>query len=116
MTWLERVRDEALRYEGAWEDYPFGPGAMVLKCANGRIFAIAVEEADGRVRTSVKRTPEEVQEALLLPFVGPAPHLARAHWVALQVAGEPEFDITCQFIARSYELVAPLKPARPRKK
>lgn len=110
------LRSRALSHVGAWEDYPFGPRDMVFKCANGRMFLICHEQAEGRLGATVKCTPAEAEAALLLPFVRPAPYLARAHWVALEIASPAEFEIACQFIARSYDLVAPRPPAKPRRR
>lgn len=112
---IDDLRDVALRYEGAWEDYPFGPDSMVIKAANGRMFAIFSASGDQAAAT-VKLTRDEAQEALMLPFIRPAPYLARHDWVAIDVATEAEFDIACEYIKRSYELIAPLRPAKPRKK
>ena len=81
------------------------------KAPNGKIFAIVSEGADG-ARVSLKLTPVEAEEALTIPFVRPAPYLARYHWVMATVTNDAEFEITCLWIARSFELVAAGKPAR----
>ncbi|MCC7363430.1 MAG: MmcQ/YjbR family DNA-binding protein [Dehalococcoidia bacterium] len=116
MVDIDALKDVALRYEGAWEDYPFGPDDCVIKAANGRMFALLSQPGPGRAAVTVKSTPDEAEEALMLPFIRPAPYLARHAWVAVDVANEAEFDIACAYIRRSYELVAPLKPARARKR
>jgi predicted DNA-binding protein (MmcQ/YjbR family) len=101
---MERFQACALGFPAAREEFPFGPGHHVFKAANGKIFAIA-SEAGRALRVSVKLTPDEVLEALSLPFVGNAPHLARAHWVQATVANEPEFGAIEAWLDRSHELV-----------
>ena len=87
---------------------------MVFKCANGRMFVIASEQPGGRLAVTVKSTPAESEEALMLPCARPARYLARAHWVSLDITSAAEFEIAFQLIARSYELAAPLRPSKPR--
>ena len=105
------LRRFAQSFAGAREEFPFGPESAVAKAPNGKIFAIVSEGADG-ARVSLKLTPVEAEEALTIPFVRPAPYLARYHWVMATVSNDAEFEITCLWIARSFELVAPGKPAR----
>ncbi|HQW50571.1 MAG TPA: MmcQ/YjbR family DNA-binding protein [Tepidiformaceae bacterium] len=105
------LRRFAQSFAGAREEFPFGPESAVAKAPNGKIFAIVSEGADG-ARVSLKLTPVEAEEALTIPFVRPAPYLARYHWVMATVSNDAEFEITCLWIARSFELVAAGKPAR----
>lgn len=105
------LRRFAQSFDGAREEFPFGPDSAVAKAPNGKMFAIVSEEPDG-VRVSLKLTPVEAEEALTIPFVRPAPYLARYHWVMATVSNEAEFEITCLWIARSYELVVAGKPSR----
>lgn len=105
------LRRFAQSFAGAREEFPFGPESAVAKAPNGKMFAIVSEGADG-ARVSLKLTPVEAEEALTIPFVRPAPYLARYHWVMATVSNEAEFEITCLWIARSFELVAAGKPAR----
>jgi predicted DNA-binding protein (MmcQ/YjbR family) len=74
------------------------------------MFAIASEHEDG-THVSLKLTPEESEEALTLPFVSPAPYLARNHWVLCVVSNPAELDVTLTWMRRSHELVT-AKPAR----
>jgi predicted DNA-binding protein (MmcQ/YjbR family) len=74
------------------------------------MFAIAREHEDG-THVSLKLTPEESEEALTLPFVSPAPYLARYLWVMCVVSGPAELDMTLSWMRRSHELVT-AKPAR----
>lgn len=108
----EEVRSFALSFDGSREEYPFGPDSAVFKAANGKIFAILSEHPDG-THVSLKLTPEEVIEAMTLPFVRPAPYLARNHWVMPVISGPAELDMALGWIRRSHELVT-AKPVRKR--
>ena len=111
-SYLEQLRDFCLGIEGAREEFSFGAESPVYKAANGKIFAISSDHADG-AHVSLKLTPEEVIEAMTLPFVRPAPYLAKNHWVMTVITNPAEFDMTTEWIARSHELVT-AKPARKR--
>lgn len=108
-----RLREFALGFEGAREEYSFGPDHPVYKAPNGKMFAIASEHPDG-THVSLKLTPEEAAEALSLPFVRPAPYLARHHWVVCVIGSEVEFEVSSAWVRRSYELVN-AKPAGRRR-
>lgn len=108
---LDQLRDFALTFDGTLEEYPWGPQDVVFKAPNRKIFVICGESEDGTVRASVKLTPEESEEALTLPFVSPAPYLARNHWVRAEVTSPLELEILLGWVARSHELVA-AKPKR----
>jgi predicted DNA-binding protein (MmcQ/YjbR family) len=108
----ERLREFALSFDGAREEFSFGPEHPLFKNAKGKIFAIASEQEDG-THVSLKLTPDEVLEAMTLPFVRPAPYLARNHWVLSVIGNEAEFEMTLEWIRRSYDLVC-AKPARKR--
>lgn len=110
-AFIEQVRAFALSIEGAREEFSFGPESPVYKAANGKIFAISSERGHG-ANVSLKLTPEEVMEAMTLPFVRPAPYLAKNHWVQSVISNEAELDMTLGWIRRSHELVT----ARPLRK
>jgi len=105
---FERVREFALRMEGAREEFTFEFGIPVYKAANGKIFAVVAPQGDA-VRVSLKLTPEEVLEALTLPFVRSAPYFSKTHWVMAEVTDEAELEMTLAWVRRSHELVT----ARP---
>ncbi|MGE3076972.1 MAG: MmcQ/YjbR family DNA-binding protein [Dehalococcoidia bacterium] len=111
-SFADDVRNFALALEGSREEFSFGSDHPVFKAPNGKMFAIASEDAAG-TNVSLKLTPEECAEALSLPFVRPAPYLARYHWVMSSITNEAERDMTFTWIRRSYELVV-TKPARKR--
>ena len=108
----ERLREFALSFEGAREEFSFGPEHPLFKTSKGKIFAIASEHEDG-THVSLKLTPDEVLEVMTLPFVRPAPYLAKNHWVLSVIGNEAEFEMTLEWIRRSHELVT-AKPARKR--
>ena len=110
-SFSEQLRTFALSFPEAREEFSFGPEHALFKAANGKMFAIASESEAG-TSVSLKLTPEESEEALMLPFVKPAPYMARNHWVLSTITNEAEFDMTLAWIARSHELVT----ARPGRK
>jgi len=107
-----QVRDFAFSFEGTREEFSFGPGSALFKAPNGKIFAISSEHDDG-THVSLKLTPDEVIEAMTLPFVRPAPYLAKNHWVLSVISNAAELDMTLSWIRRSHELVT-AKPTRKR--
>lgn len=110
-SFADRFRDFALAFEGTREEFSFGPETALYKAPNRKMFALVSDHDDG-THVSLKLTPAESEEALTLPFVRPAPYLARNHWVMSVITTEPEFDMTCEWIRRSHELVAPAKGRR----
>ncbi|GMV84170.1 MAG: hypothetical protein AMXMBFR80_00280 [Dehalococcoidia bacterium] len=106
-----RLREFAMTFDGTREEYSFGPETALYKAPNGKMFALVSDHDDG-THVSLKLTPAESEEALTLPFVRPAPYLARNHWVMSIIASEPEFDMTCEWIRRSHELVATARKRR----
>ena len=111
-SFADRLREFALTFEGAREEFSFGPDHPVYKAANGKMFGVS-SEREGVVSVSVKLTPEEASEALTLPFVRPAPYMGRNHWVQSAISNDAEFEMTLGWMRRSHELVT-AKPARKR--
>ena len=103
-SFLEALRNFAFTFEGTTEEYSFGDDTPLFKAPNRKIFAIGSDHSDG-TRVSLKLTPEEAEEALTLPFVKPAPYLARNHWVQCTVSNDVELDMTLGWVRRSHELV-----------
>ena len=110
--YFERIREFALGIEGAREEFTFEFDIPVYKAANGKIFAVVAPREDA-IRVSLKLTPDEVLEALTLPFVRNAPYFSKVHWVAAEVSNEAELDMTLGWVVRSHELVTS-KPVRRR--
>lgn len=111
-SFAEAVRNFCLSFEGAREEFSFGPEHPVFKAPNGKMFALSGETEEG-THVSLKLTPEEVVEALSLPFVHPAPYMSKHHWIQSTISNEAELEATLQWIARSHELVT-AKGARKR--
>lgn len=103
-SFLEALRNFAFTFEGTTEEYSFGDDTPLFKAPNRKIFAIG-SDGEGGTRVSLKLTPEEAEEALTLPFVRPAPYLARNHWVQCTVSNDVELDMTLGWVRRSHELV-----------
>jgi predicted DNA-binding protein (MmcQ/YjbR family) len=111
----QTLRAHALAKDGAWEDHPWGPEGDVFKTSKGKIFAMwEAEGSPGPCRVTLRLTAEEAQDVLNLPFVQPAPYLARYHWVQVEVANEGALDLALEWMDRSYELVAGGAKARKR--
>ena len=110
--YLDRIREFALAIDGAREEFSFGEDSPVYKAANGKIFAISGRDG-ASTRVSLKLSPDEVLEALTLPFVDHAPYLSKTHWVATRISNEAELEVTFAWMTRSHELVT-AKPARKR--
>lgn len=113
-SFAEQLQQFALSFPEAREEFSFGPGHAVYKAANGKMFAIASTGDDG-TNVSLKLTPEESEEALMLPFVKPAPYMARNHWVLSTISNDAEYEMTLEWIMRSHELVT-AKPARKKRR
>ena len=113
MGLFEDIRAFALSLEGANEEFTFEFDIPVYKAANGKIFAVVAPQDDG-VRVSLKLAPEEVLEALTLPFVRNAPYFSKTHWVMPVVTNEAELQMTLDWIRRSYSLVATKPPSKKR--
>lgn len=112
-SFAEALRAFALSFPEAHEAFSFGPDHAVFKAANGKMFAIASESAEA-TSVSLKLTPEESEAALMLPFVRPAPYMARNHWVLATIRNEAECEMTLDWITRSHELVT-TRPARKKR-
>jgi predicted DNA-binding protein (MmcQ/YjbR family) len=99
-----QFRAFAMAFPDAREEYPFGAETTVYKAANGKMFALCGQTEAG-IDVSLKLTPEEGEEALTLPFVRPAPYMARFSWVNARVSNQAEFEMLLQWVGRSHELV-----------
>ncbi len=112
MSYHDAVRDYALSLEGAREEHPFGPGST-YKTAKGKIFAMAAPDDEEPCTVTVKLGPGEGEEALLLPFVSVARYVGRYGWVTATLSSDEDWELTRDWIARSFELVSP-KARKPR--
>jgi predicted DNA-binding protein (MmcQ/YjbR family) len=94
----------SLTKEGAVEDYPFGPGVIVMKVA-GKIFALMAHR-DGQDCISLKCDPNYA-EILRQQYesITSGYHLNKRHWNTVQLNGSvPEQEVR-ELIDHSYTLV-----------
>ena len=101
---LDGVRAYMSKRKGAYEDFPFGPQAMVFKVA-GKMFALAGLD-DTPLRLNLKCDPElALHLREVFPAVLPGYHMNKKHWNTVMLDGTiPVADI-CSMIDDSYDLV-----------
>jgi predicted DNA-binding protein (MmcQ/YjbR family) len=101
------LRDFALGYPGAHEDFPWGE--LVLK-VQGKVFLFLGGGSD-EVGLSVK-LPQSHAAALMLPFATPTGYgLGKSGWVSARFGPKekPPLGLLRQWIDESYRAVAPKK-------
>jgi len=106
------LRSACLGFEGAVEEFPFGPDTSVFKVA-GKMFALS-PLASPPLRVSLKCEPglaEELRAAY--EAIGPGYHLNKRHWNTVEVAGVPA-KLLRDMIEDSYDLVVAALPRRTR--
>ncbi|MGH2747029.1 MAG: MmcQ/YjbR family DNA-binding protein [Actinomycetota bacterium] len=110
---LDVLRAHCLTKPGASEEYPFGPGALVMKVA-GKMFAIVAEDARP-LTVSLKCEPEI---AIVLrnrhEAVGPGYHLNKRHWNTVTLDGTINDSDIRDWIDDSYDLVVDGLPSKAR--
>ena len=104
------LRDYALRFPAATEDFPWGERVAKVK---GKVFVFlgAQPVAGSGMGLSVK-LPRSGAEALDLPFARPTGYgLGKAGWVTatFEPGAEPPLEILKSWIVESYRAVAPKK-------
>ncbi len=113
MTPLARIarklREAALGYPGATEEFPWGEPVMKV---NGKVFVFLGSE-EGELGLSLK-LPHTGAIALALPFVEPTGYgLGRSGWVSASFtraqARSVPVDLLLAWIDESYRAVAPRK-------
>ena len=101
---LEMVRAIMSKKKGAYEDFPFGPQAMVFKVAE-KMFALAGLE-NNPLRLNLKCDPElALHLREVFPAVLPGYHMNKKHWNTVILDGTIPDDDICSMIDDSYELV-----------
>jgi predicted DNA-binding protein (MmcQ/YjbR family) len=101
----EKLRQFALAYPEAFEDFPWGERVIKVR---KKIFLFVGADADG-LRLSVK-LPDSASFALSQPFVTPTGYgLGKSGWVSARFAkGErPPVDVLCDWVDESYRAIAP---------
>ena len=100
------LRDFAMRYAGAHEDFPWGERVIKVK---GKVFLFLGKGED--LSLSVK-LPASGLIALDLPFTSPTAYgLGKSGWVSAQFGpkDKPPMDVLRAWIDESYRAVAPKK-------
>ena len=97
----EEVVKYFLSFNGAVEEFPFGPEVAVYK-VGGKMFALINE---GKTSINLKNDPNE-NEMLRLEFEGISPgyHMNKAHWNTVELALVDD-EIVRKLIEQSYKLV-----------
>jgi predicted DNA-binding protein (MmcQ/YjbR family) len=101
------LRNYALGFPEAWEDFPWGHRAYKVR---NKIFLILGGEKN-RLNVTVK-LPASGMLALKLPFAQPTGYgLGKSGWVTVDLSGEnrPPLDMLCEWIDESYRAIAPKK-------
>jgi predicted DNA-binding protein (MmcQ/YjbR family) len=98
------IKEYCLSKKGAYEDYPFGPEALVMK-VESKIFAI-ISDKQGKISISLKCDPILAQNLRYqYKAVTPGYHLNKEHWNTVFLDGSiPDSEIFWM-IDHSYEIV-----------
>jgi predicted DNA-binding protein (MmcQ/YjbR family) len=94
------LREYCLRFDGAYEDYPWGE--TVYKVGD-RIFAFIGGRDDHRV--TVKARPEDADVLVQRPGIERAAYIGRHGWVSILIDGEEALELALHLIGDSYDLV-----------
>jgi predicted DNA-binding protein (MmcQ/YjbR family) len=110
---LKELRRYCLAKPGAVEEYPFGPGALVMKIG-GRMFAIIGEDSVP-ITVSLKCEPE-IALALRDAYasVTPGYHLNKRHWNTVMLDGTIGGERIREWIDDSFDLVLAGLPRKVR--
>jgi predicted DNA-binding protein (MmcQ/YjbR family) len=100
-----KLRDAALAYPGATEEFPWGERVIKVK---GKVF-VFLGKGEGELGLSVK-LPQTAAMALALPFCEPTGYgLGKAGWVSASFtrAKDVPLDVLLAWLDESYRAVAP---------
>jgi predicted DNA-binding protein (MmcQ/YjbR family) len=104
------LRDFALKFPGATEDFPWGDRVAKVK---GKIFvSLGLDPVPGGDMTLTVKLPASHEAAFDLPFTAPTGYgLGKAGWVTATFGpdNQPPVDILKGWIVESYRAVAPKK-------
>ncbi|MFE0734605.1 MmcQ/YjbR family DNA-binding protein [Streptomyces sp. NPDC058855] len=99
----ERLRAFCLEFNGASEEFPFGPDVSVFKVA-GKLFALSWLDTRP-LRVNLKCDPDEaVRLRAEHPAIAPGYHMNKRHWNTVTVGELPERMVR-ELIEDSYDLV-----------
>lgn len=102
---LEGLRDRALRYPEAAEEFPWGERVIKVR---GKIF-VFLNRGDSGIAVTVKLRASH-GEAMMMPFVKPTGYnLGRAGWVTARFDADERLPTSLLegWMDESYRLVAP---------
>jgi predicted DNA-binding protein (MmcQ/YjbR family) len=112
---LKQFRKIALGKPDASEDFPFGPGTLVLKVA-GKMFALVGIDADP-LYANLKCDPLMARAwREQYPEVTPGYHMNKDHWNSVLLEGSLSNALIAEMIGISYELVVSGLPKRERER
>ena len=97
------LRDYCLSKAGTTAEFPFGPGAEVLKVM-GKMFAIVPEDAPLTISLKCDPALAEILRQTY-PAVIPGYHLSKKHWNTVSIDGSVPEDEVLEMVDHSYELV-----------
>jgi predicted DNA-binding protein (MmcQ/YjbR family) len=99
------LRELALGYPEAYEEFPWGERALKVK---GKVF-VFMSLHEGVLRVTVK-LPQTAESALALPFVSPTGYgLGKSGWVtaAFSPGDDVPIDTLMKWVDESFRAVAP---------
>jgi predicted DNA-binding protein (MmcQ/YjbR family) len=99
-----KLREFALKFPEAYEEFPWGHSAMKVK---KKAFLFMSTDEEGRFSISVK-LPQSRDMAIDLPFAEPTGYgLGRSGWVTAHLTDEKPLDLIKSWIDESYRAIAP---------
>ena len=103
-----KVREHALGYPEAWEDFPWGEAVVKVR---KKVFVFLGHPGDPDVSFGLSvKLPESKEPALTLPYTEPTGYgLGKAGWVTATFTKDvrPDLDLLLEWIDESYRAVAP---------
>jgi predicted DNA-binding protein (MmcQ/YjbR family) len=108
----DALRALCLSFNGAVEDFPFGPNTSVFKVA-GKMFALGALDRPPPLQVSAKCDPDLVPELrAAYPAIGPGYHLNKRHWNTITLDSSLPDGLVHDLIEDSYDLVVNALPKR----
>jgi predicted DNA-binding protein (MmcQ/YjbR family) len=100
--------EHCLAFPGAYEDYPFGDEAVVLRHAgNRRIFALFLKQGDLELLNLKAEPLKAVALRNAFQAVIPGYHMNKVHWNSVILDGSVPEEALREMIAESYDLTGP---------
>ncbi len=104
-----KVRDFALGFPEAYEEFPWGHSAIKVK---KKAFLFMGTDESGRFSISVKN-PQSRDMAVDQPFTEPTGYgLGKSGWVTAYLTDQKSLDLIKAWIEESYRAIAPKKLLR----